>query len=342
MTIAGNEKAKRRIEAIVTSAKLISPELLTDERNLMTSKWYAYRFMSPLEATELFARQYREAFRGSFRQNVDAQSAGNVRGVAHLDRSKPSKTFTQVWKARQRADELGVPYREYLWFSFDFWTRRERRKLPQPNQLHPTGRSVASWTAAFNDWWEEGLEIFVGQLRGLPQYRIENYHALPAQDSFRAFLVDHAKSGRTSLGSIIRDRCIVEQQIPPEMFDGHFDPDILRRETERAVVERDDGLLIQEPAPQMDRSDMWPACFGVPHARSETSPVCLQCPQSGDCIMVSEAVFKAMEQRFGTRDPRKAKTRNDTRLRVAAHRARKKAAERAAQQMAAPSDSTPM
>src|SRR5690348_14877843 len=80
------------------------------ERELMQTKWFDYRFMSPLDATELFVREYTEAYRNKWATNFDTVEAEKkipIRGGAW--RSNRSE-FISCWRARQFVDCLGVPY----------------------------------------------------------------------------------------------------------------------------------------------------------------------------------------------------------------------------------------
>ena len=54
------DKAKldKRIEDVVRMRTILHPKDWKDESQLMMQRWFDYRFMSPLDATLLFGRNY--------------------------------------------------------------------------------------------------------------------------------------------------------------------------------------------------------------------------------------------------------------------------------------------
>lgn len=51
----------KRLEDLIIARNLIMPGLLEREHELLTKKWFDYRFLSPLDATLLFGEIYRKA-----------------------------------------------------------------------------------------------------------------------------------------------------------------------------------------------------------------------------------------------------------------------------------------
>jgi hypothetical protein len=47
----------------INACRFIPPHLLAAERDLMTKKWFGYRFATPWQATQHFADLYREGFK---------------------------------------------------------------------------------------------------------------------------------------------------------------------------------------------------------------------------------------------------------------------------------------
>ena len=139
---------------------LIGNKHLRDENVLMKKKWAEYRFMTPLAATALFAKEFIQAYKNSLRRNVDIGVAENSNVGIGFDFTKPNGRITQICIARKRADATGMPYPEYLEFCFDFATRRKRGQLPQPNQLVPSKAPARDlWNAKMEEIWNPDLQL---------------------------------------------------------------------------------------------------------------------------------------------------------------------------------------
>jgi hypothetical protein len=95
------------------SVTLVGLKNLNDENDLMVSKWPAYRFMTPLETTKLFAAEYAEAYRKCRRANYDVEEYETSTVGKKIRFDKHSSQVTQMWNARQLADSIGIPYPIY-------------------------------------------------------------------------------------------------------------------------------------------------------------------------------------------------------------------------------------
>lgn len=101
----------------------IAKKYRKSEAELMNSCWWDYRGQHPTYRTYLFAGCYREAFRRLYVKYIDSEITDNVKGYSRPDpldnrpnRGKTSKiaTPTYLWRARQYADEMGMPYDFYV------------------------------------------------------------------------------------------------------------------------------------------------------------------------------------------------------------------------------------
>ena len=142
-------KLADRLQKLAIARSLIPPKFLTGEPKLLTKKWFDYRFLSPLEATLQFGAAYREGVRKYVHKNLDRDLAQRVEGVSVALPSAPTSTFTQLWAARQRADEFCIPYEEFIEFSFAFAAGRKRQMAPTPIQLHANPTTEYAWHAEF-------------------------------------------------------------------------------------------------------------------------------------------------------------------------------------------------
>lgn len=91
-----------RLRDNITALRLVMPDVLMRERERAHTKWYAYRFMSPLEATKLFADLYRAAFKRYVRTHRDVSDADAANGLGTRIFGRPNSSLTEVWNARQR------------------------------------------------------------------------------------------------------------------------------------------------------------------------------------------------------------------------------------------------
>lgn len=316
--------AEKRIASLVLAANYIRPIALAEEAQLMTLKWYDYRFMSPMAATQLFGRLYRDQFKTSMARHFDRELARNVRGIDLEHLFTKSGLLTSLWTARQHADRLGMRYQDYLSFCFDFATNRRRKRLPQPNQLYFTEASRSAWLSKLWEFWPERVFDEVAQLKELPQYRFEYHRGLPAQDGYRQFIVDRAKEANRRWRDVMRVYSVERRELPIRLILPIIGAERFREEL-RSL--RDDGKarpFTRSPKPSVTDEIFWQSCFGVPHAWSPEIEPCLRCPQASDCQRVADHVLATVKRNIGTADPVEARKREQVRTRVARYRAKKK------------------
>ncbi|PZN94997.1 MAG: hypothetical protein DCF30_19555 [Hyphomicrobiales bacterium] len=177
-------KMHARIDDLVALRRLLPSNDFGCESALMTTKWFGYRFMSPVEAMNEFVRIYNVRLHRFLRFNADIEIAERVQGVRPGIPSKRSSVFTQLWRARQRADTLAVPYDILFDFGFEFASRRKRRWTPLPHQVFATETNHEVWCDKFVEFAEAHLDLYVRRLE-LPHYRMEHFRGLPAQEQFR-------------------------------------------------------------------------------------------------------------------------------------------------------------
>lgn len=319
-----------RVRDNITALKLLMPDVLTRERERAHSKWYAYRFMSPLQATKLFADLYREAFKQYVRVHRDFNDADAAQGLGSRLFSEPNRSLTEVWNARQRADELGLPYNLLFEFSFHFAGRRTRKRAPRPGQLFDSGKSGIAWPLELEKWIEDPLHFEVQRL-SVPQYRHENYRSHPVQREFHDYILASIEERVGAWGPKLAHHCVSRRHLPIGKAIRLVPKDArgsairhLRDELEFAIGQSERSERLPDIA-------IAPACFGLPFAFEGTSPECKSCPLSHQCHAAVRTASDHMHDRFGTLSPlersRKESTTEMTRLRVQRFRARKKAGE---------------
>ena len=126
---------KSRIYAAV---EMLDPALLKLEPELIGLKWPPYRPLTPVEASQKFAKVYgeiwRERYPGDHVTGIDpdlfeAERPGQPTKAGRL------RERTSIHKARQRADRTGLDYRTFIQFCNRFALGRKVKRLPRPNQL---------------------------------------------------------------------------------------------------------------------------------------------------------------------------------------------------------------
>ncbi|MES5099256.1 hypothetical protein ABUK73_13585 [Agrobacterium sp. BA1120] len=322
-----NHSFEDRVRDNITALRLVMPDVLMRERERAHTKWYAYRFMSALEATKLFADLYRAAFKRYVRTHRDMSDADAANGLGTRIFGSPNSSLTELWNARQRADELGLPYNLLMDFSFDFAGRRTRKRAPRPGQLFDSGKAGIAWPIELEKWIGDPLHLEVQRL-SMPQYQRENYRSLPVQDEFHDYILSSINERVGAWGPRLAHHCLSRRHLPISKAI-NLVPKAARKITVRYL--RGELELDYEQNGRNDRLPdiaLAPACFGLPFAKCVTSPVCVECPLANLCSSAVRAVSDHMHGSYGALSPighsRRQNTNEKTRLRVRKCRANKK------------------
>lgn len=124
--------------------KYISQKFLAIEASLYTSKWFDYRFMSPVKATRLYAKTYQTEYRHMYRRYFDSRTAAYVKPIKFADifdyareKNANKSVLTGLWRGRQFADALGMPYQTFIENAFDIALRHWPHSFkPLPQNLY--------------------------------------------------------------------------------------------------------------------------------------------------------------------------------------------------------------
>ena len=301
---------------------LVDRECLAEENLLMISKWPAYRFMTPLAATKHFAVEYAKAYKVSLRTNVDITAARNSKAGEDIDFVSPNGQATRMWNARQEADRLGAPYPEFLEFCFDFATRRQRRQLPQPNQLMGgLGEARATWHDHFAKFWvSDRISNAINGMPFLAQYQIPDGRLLPAREAFQLQLLDALADGY-HFGSFVGNFIVCKGYLDKEEISGNFPPGTIERKIEQEIASgfssRESGLA--------DTVDLYQSCHGLPGLEVANEDLCSRCPALKSCAELRRVAESSVFRRTGSIDPRREHELAQNRKDVRNFRARKKA-----------------
>jgi hypothetical protein len=304
-------EGKERIGGHLRIASKIAGERLAEERYLYTTKWFDYRFLSPLAATELFASEYQKIFRRTWEATFDREEAAKKQGLRKGGIYAGGGELTSIWRARQAADALGLPYEFFIAKAMDAATGRGARHLPRPNQLYHEWncqRALAAWG-----------ELIDARFRPseLPQYRNEAFCGHHAQIAHRKWVVDRIKA-RSMPSYLIGRSCFILKVLPVEIALSEFGADRVKQ----AHTEVADDM----PVDHMDlrNDDFWPACMGVPHAHASEVEPCVSCRQQSACYKIGKRLVAKLRETHGSEDPVLTQKRADTAARVRKHREKKK------------------
>lgn len=275
-----------RLDDLVRMARVVPPSAYAIERQLMNTKHFPYRFLSPLEATLVFGRAYREQMKNFIRSSVDIELAERIKGVSLTAPSEPTKDFTQLWKARVLADQFLLPYTQYIRFCLEFAGRRTRKIAPRPNQLGPNSKTAFAWTSEFEKILRSGRDYYFNELELPSSFRIEAFQDLPPQRAFRDTLNSHLQHSPTSYSAQLAKWWSSKRVIEPGTLLARISD-----ENKRAVIAQlksdlgGDRIGYPNPTPFLVPKDveMLPSCFAVPYAQDDAAPACSSCPISEGC-----------------------------------------------------------
>lgn len=185
------------------------------ELHLFQSKWFDYRQLHPMDATLLFAESYKKQYAliMSSHGREDFRKAPYRSGLKRVPFIKLSKAnITSLWKARQKADELGIDYDYFVSTMLSIAARREWNELPRPQHL----------------WQDDLLEIFIDKhqkrqgtrLNGstLSYFTVNEYVGDEVQEAHRRYVMEqilntHPANRYLAIYSALFSLKYVEEQI---------------------------------------------------------------------------------------------------------------------------------
>lgn len=188
------------------------------ETQLYESKWWDYRFMSPIEATLAYIDAFGVEARKIYAREFDEEKARHVRVATgedmlhRLEKDAPraKERFASYWRGRACADAIGMPYSDYISSMMDFRMRLwKRRHIPLPNQLYgqrEIEKTIERWT-----------DVQQSRIRYAEHhaYMPENWCGAPAQVAYVDHLIERARERGDMADFILRDM-VLNDRIPPQ------------------------------------------------------------------------------------------------------------------------------
>lgn len=198
------------------------PQGLRDqEAELRQTRWFDYRFMTPAEATYLFAAEYRHAYIEAFKRTRDIRKAETINPFSPAD-IFDSKELNAMWQARQAADAMGCKYDFFLRFAFLRFEHRGWRFFPRANQLSSEELALDA-----RDAWATVCRASL-QTAVLPIFKADQFDQLPEQTEYYDWLckqVQQREHPHMALANLV----YTNGDLPESIAAQHFDEAVLKR-----------------------------------------------------------------------------------------------------------------
>jgi hypothetical protein len=292
--ITEDERRSLGIRKVVRDNRLtalkISKKKAAHERDLDQTKWFDYRFMTPMEATEKFANAYQEEFKDRYAKNIDTEEAEGRTGTRGRDWKSNSREFNSFWSARQFADELGVPYGHFVHYAMRLLLRWGWQHIPRPNQLYGDEVRAAVGKEVLERWAEWSAARFT--FSELPQYLVENFRGSPAQIAHREWVIEQLKQRNGRLGSA----CFTDRVLPVDLAVSEFGSDKVDDARSYTVGSPKESIVIGS-------DQTMPSCHGVLHSYDLSAGQCGGCAAQGTCAGLTSHVRDFVIARTNSDDP---------------------------------------
>lgn len=305
------DRTARLVGEVALTRSWLDQHHLDAEPHLQDLMWVQYRYKTPLQRTELFAREYLAAYRRAYGRHFDPVKVAVLRPLADTLAGCSPDEINALAHARAHADALGVPYDIYCdtvmegHLASDKWQRP-----PRPNQMYGKlapprlrDRPTSEETSArlFGEDWDQ--RFFAGGRSDDPIRQAalalmrRDVHAAPGKAQRLAeYLVERRAlteaEARLMLGNALVDEVIEFGGRP----DGPGEP------TSNAPT---------------------PPCYGF--RKEADSPPCRVCPVRNGCAEVVEAAGRELVATTGSDNPRLARKRQQGADRQRRHRDRGRA-----------------
>lgn len=293
-----------RFENLIDDMLQNSDITLIAERNLLSKKWFEYRFYSPSQADRCFLKAYQNIYSRKIAENIDRDLARNARGAHSKTIEHNTRERSQLRAARQRADEFGMPYPVYIEAAFNFALLKsdKRKHFPRPNELHGNSEAAPWFVDYVMKRWHELLADGLFSVEH-PAYLIENYKDLPAQNEFRAFIVQHVQHENIPLHRAIRKYTYEKRQIPLDVFKNNFPEALFQQALKIAESDLQHHPVDVERVIPIGKSQLWPTCFALHYTCTPTSPECSSCPLLPGCQKTGDSLVAKAGVKIGIADP---------------------------------------
>jgi hypothetical protein len=211
-TFYGSELTVADCEMLALSR--VTPTLRVAESLLFTRKWFDTRHLHPVQATYLFADEYRLSLHREYARQKDTRTLDKTKGF-DVERLFDSRELTAMWRARQAFDAIGCRYEFALDFIMKRFCERGWGVFPRPNQLY-----AEEIVLDVRDAWLNQCKS-VTQLAKHDRFRIQNDQKHPDQIAYRRWQIEQVKTrggNRAMLLARLLQEDVLDDAIATEAF----------------------------------------------------------------------------------------------------------------------------
>lgn len=174
----------------------IKSEFAQLDLGLFQTKWFDYRFYTPMQTTLLYIAYYEEAYADFYKRDIDYEQSEYRRPVTRgkvllglqNNEAKHKRNFMALWRGRQVADALCMPYPIFLDYAFNARLKNwGRATLPRPEHLYS-----AKCIDLVEQKWEEHKRTHFMKSEH-PAYIVENYQGTADQLAYQNWLLEQAE-----------------------------------------------------------------------------------------------------------------------------------------------------
>lgn len=273
-------------EKMVQAREWLMPGDFDEEPDFARSAHLTYRYMSAYDRTQSFYEAYRKHYVHRFLRRKGREPQGFPSRINGLE----AGDFASIWRARQRADAMGVPYERYVIELMLDADASGTRQLPRPNQLCSDSKLPMLLERLEEKRAEGVFDPFAKDFD--PRFYAANFVGDQQQLDALAWIEEQiAKAGRARKPVLLHRFMCVEQLISEAEATRRFGQELVdEAKAHRGGYTSRTPVVLDAPGP----SD--PACFGM---RTEGHAICSQCPVAQRCTEFRAAVEKSVQERFG-------------------------------------------
>lgn len=198
---------------------------------MFQTKHWDYRVLHPIQATLEFAESYKRALKMAIRKRHDYYAGTNYSGLSKpclLDCS--SRDITGMHKARQAADEHGIPYDFWCYRAMQYAMEIKMINLPRPNMMYsknPRGFEKISMVDYILRAWAEANQTQLFASRH-PYFTVEQYCSSRAQMEHQQYLIHKMRASRAK-PAMIAKYVLEDKLVFPELVVKEFGEAMMRQ-----------------------------------------------------------------------------------------------------------------
>lgn len=298
-------------ERLAQAREKLAPADLAEEHEVLLTAHMPYRYLSHWERTELFWQDFKAMYRHFRAKRAPVSGEDPRKTLQALD----DRTYVSIWRARQRADAIGMPYKHFIAAVMRKFEAKGSTQVPAPNQL----LTDSLLEQIIEDHEDRIKSVGAGLLSGEidPRFHAMNYVGDPVQlMALDAITSEVNAVGKSRKAIKLATHLNVQQTISEAEAVKRFGQELV---DEAKVTSAGSTSIV--PIRIADPKPSPPGCYG---AYVVASAICGACPFRQQCTAAHEASSALLMNRFGTTDVRKKREREQARDRKRAQRLRQK------------------